>query len=871
MSMDLLNYKQEILRGFVLLAFLILWFFFGSVSVKAENSCVDCSCPTSNPCGTGVCTDWISCDDEGLSTYSCSSPGLCGCDPCPPSTPECSENCMSMETYYLCGPIGNCTNSERTLVRRQCDGNGDGYYIWCGYVCQYDPTCPGPDYTPSCTPQAPTDSELLSPANNSTGLLPNVTFNWQAPSSWGIHCPANINRYRLYVRDSTADGVCYTIPHYSVGTNGYVLMGYYPSTTTVGGASLEWDKDYCWIMQLYNGSLANADRIADFEPWVWRLSTATPPTVDSTAVASALGCSGANVSGRAEYTGTNNPVSISVDMTDSKNNFASGINYTEEARIAFIPTSEQNSNNVSFNVLDPNLVSRLGFRVKNLDTTPSFSSVNQAVSPWFGAEKTSGDLTTSAGTATLLDINEPGGTFVTQVDHDTWRVTFKLRFENTFPSSQLNIYTATVSTDDAGQFYSQNPGTGSGQNLRYTKSALSWRTDLMNPAANVSEPSPTGVDTFQVTWEADDSSTGGTGIQELHSYCYTDTSSVSIRDITLGTTLNLTSTPIAYPTAGNCLIDETNVNTTHDYQILSGSSAINFNMYVRDGACNAINVGSGLADSAPWIITNSGLVAAQGGFGDINVRAVTDLSTVIPELGDDSYFGTYSVLTNTGTLPADRISKYGYYTLGYDDLIMNPPEISGGSDWYSYLLEQVNSVSRVTTLELTEINGSMSGALSGALGLRKFVQTTGNLNIVSNSSCDIDAIVFVNGNLNLEPDFLRPADNSCIFIANGSITIGGGAYASNGVTGSTPARYDRVEAFLVASGGILTSNDLPGGGEVADGLIVKGGVFAGSLTLGRDLGTRNISQPSEAFLYDPSFSVDFARELAIRTFSIRAR
>jgi hypothetical protein len=202
---------------------------------------------------------------------------------------------------------------------------------------------------------------------------------------------------------------------------------------------------------------------------------------------------------------------------------------------------------------------------------------------------------------------------------------------------------------------------------------------------------------------------------------------------------------------------------------------------------------------------------------------------------------------------------------------MNPPEISGGSDWYSYLLEQVNSVSRVTTLELTEINGSMSGALSGALGLRKFVQTTGNLNIVSNSSCDIDAIVFVNGNLNLEPDFLRPADNSCIFIANGSITIGGGAYASNGVTGSTPARYDRVEAFLVASGGILTSNDLPGGGEVADGLIVKGGVFAGSLTLGRDLGTRNISQPSEAFLYDPSFSVDFARELAIRTFSIRAR
>jgi hypothetical protein len=36
--MDLLNYKQEILRGFVLLAFLILWFFFGSVSVKAEKA-----------------------------------------------------------------------------------------------------------------------------------------------------------------------------------------------------------------------------------------------------------------------------------------------------------------------------------------------------------------------------------------------------------------------------------------------------------------------------------------------------------------------------------------------------------------------------------------------------------------------------------------------------------------------------------------------------------------------------------------------------------------------------------------------------------------------------------------------------------------
>jgi hypothetical protein len=254
-------------------------------------------------------------------------------------------------------------------------------------------------------------------------------------------------------------------------------MGYYPSSTT-GNASLDWDKDYCWIVQAYNGSLANADRMMDFEPWVWKLSTATPPTVDNVSVSSPLSCGGAYVSGRSEYVGTNNPVSINVDVTDTRNNFSGSTNYTDEIRIAFIPSTEQNSNNVTFNMLDPNLVARAGFRVQNLLTTPTFSAVDQATSPWFGSTQSSGDLSNSSSTATLLDIGESGGTTVSRLDNNTWRVTFKVRFENTFPSASLNVYTATVSHNASGNTYSQNPGTGSGQSLRYTKSALSWRTDL---------------------------------------------------------------------------------------------------------------------------------------------------------------------------------------------------------------------------------------------------------------------------------------------------------------------------------------------------------------------------------------------------------
>jgi hypothetical protein len=293
-------------------------------------------------------------------------------------------------------------------------------------------------------------------------------------------------------------------------------------------------------------------------------------------------------------------------------------------------------------------------------------------------------------------------------------------------------------------------------------------------------------------------------------------------------------------------------------------------MYVRDGACNAINVGSGLPDSTPWIITNMGLVSGSGGFNDINVRNVVDLGPIIPELSNDSYLGSYSVVTNTGALPVSNISKNGYYAIGYEDNIMDPPEITGDSNWYTYLFDQVNSISRITTLDISTINASVASSLSGALGLRKFVQTTGNLQVSSNTNCDIDAIVFVNGNLTIEPDLLRTSGSSCIFVANGSVTIGNGTYKSGGVGGSSPAIYDRVEAFIVSNGAFITTQDL-GSGAVNDGLLLKGGLFAGSTTLGRDLGTRNTSQPSEVFIYDPSYTVDFAKELAIRTFSIRAR
>ena len=130
-----------------------------------------------------------------------------------------------------------------------------------------------------------------------------------------------------------------------------------------------------------------------------------------------------------------------------------------------------------------------------------------------------------------------------------------------------------------------------------------------------------------------------------------------------------------------------------------------------------------------------------------------------------------------------------------------------------------------------------------------------NLTIRSGSVCDEQAVIFVTGNLTIDPDLTNLNNrNGCIFIVQGNVTVNNGQQKTNtGITSDTPSEYDIIEGFFIVNGTFTTTVDSsPGDASKWDGLMIKGGLYSKNLELKRNLnenGNGNL-RPAHLFVHD---------------------
>jgi hypothetical protein len=638
--------------------------------------------------------------------------------------------------------------------------------------------------------------------------------------------------------------------------------------TAVNRTDILPNKTYCWYVKATNGASKSTYSTT------WKFSTLPDPDITNYSVDNPNLCNGSNISGRTDNPKANNPIKIVMRVQDTTSDFANGINNFQTLNVIVLPQSVQNSTYASQTVIEPQGVPYLGFQATNLNSgTISFASLDNGTVPRYGATSTSGNLGNGAGTATLLGLNTANGTKVVKVSNNELEITWQIRFENTYATAPLNVY-LMATANIAGTVVSQDSDTLGNVLLRYTKTGT-WQTDMQSPTAIVGNPSVTGPGTFTVKWTGNDTSTGNTGITTYGSYCYVNGSSgMVLTDTTLVQNINLPNSAVGYPSPSNCLITAANQGN-HGYSLNTngGSGTVNFKLHVEDGACNPSESTQGLDNLKAWIITADGLTHATGGFNGFVIQNVPNLQGIVPNLDDDAYLSTYSLISGNTQIVGGRQSKNNYYVTSYTNLGKDPPPISGQTNWFDYLYKLASASTAVQAKNLTTMGGSISGALGISSASEGYFVVNGSLTVNSGAVCDAKVGIFVTGNLTINPSLTRYPGNGCVFIVKGDITIGTGTRkTASGLPAGSYAAYDEVHAFLVTNGKFSTTLDSFGATEIPDGLYVHGGVVAKTIDLKRDLGTtQNPGQPAEVFDYDPYYANDFRNIFASNSFSIRSQ
>jgi hypothetical protein len=221
-----------------------------------------------------------------------------------------------------------------------------------------------------------------------------------------------------------------------------------------------------------------------------------------------------------------------------------------------------------------------------------------------------------------------------------------------------------------------------------------------------------------------------------------------------------------------------------------------------------------------------------------------------------------------------------------------PANISGSGDLVSNLLTQ-NSFERMVFDDSANYV-QLSGLGNCDLG-DKAIFIEGNLNIEKPTSVwnvNSNTVIMVSGDVFINPDIRKTANNSLLIIAKGNIEILGGNYASNGKTPNDYPGYDVLDLGMVTDAKITTSKDAPG--PVWDALLINGMVFATGMCpndrgyplyqdgllsslirvghsgkceskFGRDLLLlQNFVAPSESIVYDPSILTNLASIIGYR-------
>ncbi|KKQ35365.1 MAG: hypothetical protein US52_C0027G0009, partial [candidate division WS6 bacterium GW2011_GWA2_37_6] len=499
-----------------------------------------------------------------------------------------------------------------------------------------------------------------------------------------------------------------------------------------------------------------------------------------------------------------------------------------------------------------------------------------------------GNLTNSAGTATLMNINNssnPNYTHIEIVNANTLRIYWQVRFEDNYKYQQdgslfasvinNNIYTAAFREYLPGQW---NSSTGSATIERSLRNRMPWGVNVQIPQVEIGEPTIISDTDFSINW-----GTTAYGLQKAEGYMWTQNQPLQVNKLS-PTPTGLITLSTTEPNTNIRPVPNSNVNAyfrtglasklgTHTYRLTSATEVtdvINTKMYAEDTACNyTVDSGNALNLTGRWMLTTFGNVFAP------NFSFTVNQANVAPSIY--SYVNTYSYLSTyiASTLQKPittgaRQSKTSFTLEDYNDWNGKVPKTDNSTNWYDYLYKVVGSNAQIKPTSSASINtGTTTSSFLAQFGAgyTGHVVTAGNFTIQSNAICNTQTIFFINGNLSITPDFTiqnaGTTKNGCMFIVKGNVTIQNGA---------SLGYYDRIDGFYIVNGTFATLTDRDYTGTVYDGLYIKGSVIATNTSFQRTFHLlKNISYPAEIIEYDPRFSNIFENALAIKEYSIREK
>jgi hypothetical protein len=198
---------------------------------------------------------------------------------------------------------------------------------------------------------------------------------------------------------------------------------------------------------------------------------------------------------------------------------------------------------------------------------------------------------------------------------------------------------------------------------------------------------------------------------------------------------------------------------------------------------------------------------------------------------------------------------------GYSNPAVNPPALSNFENWFDYLKKLVEVNTGTDTFQ-TINQGLPTNTNNGNV-----FYNAGNHTVTSNTFCSVGAIIFVQGNLTLEPNvqITNPhisQEQACLFIVEGDV------YIEPPSSGVPPINldgnlYDLLELGIISSGKVEIKQN------VTTGLKIEGMITARSINTQRDIDDENY--PSFIVEYDPRYMEVFKDELKVLKYSTREK
>lgn len=766
-----------------------------------------------------------------------------------------------------CGAPGTC------FGMRQKPPGGCGCYTnaeGCGSGCGSPPTNP----PASCSFAKPLPAGLQAPLSGSVNNPKPITLKW-VNGNMGNGCPS-VNYNRVYYK--IKNGTCVNNPALYAGTNYFAATNQYTLNT-----ELVWGQTYCWFVESNNqASVTTASAAYSL---VAEFTVTKPPTYNGGGFSGVDVCT-LQTSGRAGGNGVTNPI----DWTFSFNN-PEPTNKPVWYIVLALPTTGAYAVNAdTFDWTTAyNYALNAGTFVYGMLYSPStntwsYHTLQRTPLQWNAA--TGNSLNTADGHATLVDINsntshsETGSTLSSK-----WRI----QFNNTFPSGKYNIY---------GMVLMNNPNNGNPSaavvsndatitNPYMVRKTGSWSVDVIAPSVNISGPTLNADGTFNMTWVISDN----IAINDLRSFIFSDSEGATLQDTTIGTTIPTSTVELNYPTPSNAGVTFKNQGV-HNYKDLNPElgSEYKFKLVAKDTGCNFGEVTVKKDPFTPWIMGTNGDISGRGGIDKTKIPVISNFTNPFTSITSTSFFSNYSSFSGTTTNAKGTTSRFSYVANSYLDSAIISPH-STDALWYDYLQDLVKKNGKTNVVSNTgnkTISSSFSASLGATVNTKIGVEYVGDVNVTSATVCDVRAIVFVTGNLNINPDItlgsVAPTSpitnqlyNGCIFIVKGNVNIAAGTSKTNlDKTASTLANYDIVNSLIITDGVLNIPNDPKGTGKKNDGIYINGGVIAkktvvnGATTLKRDINQEgNNLQPATLVNLDPRYKLMFGDDFASRDYNIR--